>query len=146
MNAKAFKYRRYLKNYYLKNVQNVEQRSKHTERRELMIITLLICVLAISIATFAHSIHKDEIINHKLDLLIADARGNEVIEDSFDAERQVAQELFDERIALLKEELAQEQEARAYESTIADELHPSVTNLPHNKIPYDRVPDDEYAR
>lgn len=76
--------------------------------------------------------------------LVAELRGFEE-QTSYDAERQLADEIFDKRINDMKEELALQQEAFMQEHTIADELHPNVKNLPHNKIPNDKVPDVEYA-
>lgn len=76
-------------------------------------------------------------------MLIADVRGD--IPTSYDLEREEADAIFDGRIEALKEELAQQQAQYEAESTIAEVLHPGVMNLPHNKIPNDRVPDVEYA-
>lgn len=53
---------------------------------------------------------------------------------------------FSERIARIKDELAKQQTPR-HTGSIAQELHPGVTNLPHNTIAeeHSRIPDIEYA-
>lgn len=51
---------------------------------------------------------------------------------------------FDERINQIKEELAKQQAGGGI-GTVAEELHPLVTNLPHNSINGKREPDIEYA-
>ena len=56
---------------------------------------------------------------------------------------------FDERIAMLKEEIALSQTAQyLYDSIPADQLHPDVDNLPHSIIPesYNSNAPEEYAR
>lgn len=108
-----------------------------------MIITLLICALTISISTFAFLIHAYKLISFKLDMLVADAHGN--APTSYDVEREQADEEFNERIENMKIELAEQQAQYEAESTVAEVMHPNVVNLPHNKIPNDRVPDVEYA-
>ena len=108
-----------------------------------MIYTLLICALVVSMSTCAVSIHYFLVLNYKLEMLIADAQGN--APTSYDLEVEQRNAEFDGRIENMKEELAQQQAQHEAESTIAEVLHPGVMNLPHNKIPNDRVPDVEYA-
>lgn len=110
-----------------------------------MILILLMCVLIISLSTIAISIHFFSKINLMVTQLVAELRGYEE-QSSYDAERELADELFDTRIKNMKEELAlmQDEVSREY-TTVADELHPNVRNLPHNKIPNDKAPDVEYA-
>lgn len=65
---------------------------------------------------------------------------------SYELERLEREEQFDNRINRLKDELAQQQHI-IRTGIIADELHPSVHNLPHDSVQtkYDVYPDMEVA-
>lgn len=65
---------------------------------------------------------------------------------SYEIERMEREFEFDNRIEMLKNELA-EQHVVAREGTIADELHPLVHNLPHDSlgVKNDTVPEVEVA-
>lgn len=63
---------------------------------------------------------------------------------TYELERLEREEEFDDRISRLKDELASQQRI-IHNSTIAEELHPLVKNLPHNAIKTnnDNLPDVE---
>ena len=65
---------------------------------------------------------------------------------SYELERLEREDEFDERIAKLKEELANQQHI-LHIATTAEEFHPLVKNLPHDiiKTKYDTLPDVEYV-
>lgn len=63
----------------------------------------------------------------------------------YDAEKEERNQQFNDRIMKIKNELAMQQAVRENESTVAEETHPLVKNLPHNTISTKRVPDVEYA-
>ena len=77
---------------------------------------------------------------------LADERFDERELTSYELERLEREEEFDKRINRLKDELSQQQKVIRHGFT-ADELHPSVHNLPHNTVQtkYDVLPDVEIA-
>lgn len=64
---------------------------------------------------------------------------------SYELERMAREKAFNERISLMKVELANAQSTK-HTPTVADELDPMVKNIPHNAInPYTSLISEEYA-